>query len=553
MLRLLEVQNLALIDNLTFHPAEGLNVITGETGAGKSMLLGAISLLLGERAAAESIRAGEEAASMQAVFSNVQLYLDAENETAEELSLSREIRMSGPNICRLNGRVQPLAAMSALGRRLVDLHGQNKQQSLLESDTQRELLDRFGGAKLLSLRAEVGELYSKLNILLSERERLGGDQAALERQVDFLRFQLSEIEAAELSAGEEVELERQFRRLTHAQQLSAISAKLYAELYEGADVAAIIDRLGMVKKELVAAAAIDEDLVEILESVESLTERLTETARELRSYHDGISFDAAELQEISLRLETYKKIKKKYGPTIADVEKLAAAISLELQEMEGRNQKRSGIEREISATKEILDKQATELRSLRQETAVLLVEKINEALQSLSLQGARLEIVFHPLAACLAHGCDALEFVFSANLGEPLRSLAKTASGGEISRVMLAIKSVLAEEDAVPTLIFDEIDAGIGGVTVRAVASKLKQLARHRQVICVTHQPLIAAAADHHFIIYKEVSLGRTVTRLRKLKADERETELVRMLGGEEGAALAHARQLLKEGHASLS
>lgn len=226
---------------------------------------------------------------------------------------------------------------------------------------------------------------------------------------------------------------------------------------------------------------------------------------------------------------------------------MATDFRLELREIEGRSKKRTDIERQISTTKKELSKQAAELSSLRQQFAVLLVAKINEAMQSLSLHGARLEIIFQPMATCAFHGCDRVEFVFSANLGEPLRALAKTASGGEVSRVMLAIKSVLAEHDAIPTLIFDEIDAGIGGFTVRAVAKRLRQLARHRQVICVTHQPLIAAAADHHFVIYKEASAGRTVTRLRKLKNNERETELVRMLGGEEGAALAHARQLLQE------
>ena len=547
MLRLLEVQNLALIDNLSFYPAEGLNVITGETGAGKSMLLGAISLLLGERATAEAIRAGEEVAVMQAVFSHVQLYSDAENEPAEDLSLCREIRLSGPNICRQNGRVQPLATMSALGRRLVDLHGQNKQQSLLDPDTQRELLDGFGGQKLLGLRDELGGLYSKLTQLLREQEKLGGDEAAQERHSDFLRFQLTEIESAGLSAEEEEELVRRFRRLSNAQQLAEISARLYAELYEGGDAAAIVDRLGMVKKELVSAATLDDGLAELLESVVSVTNQLTDVSRELRRYHDGISLDTADLQEVSLRLETYKKIKKKYGPTIADLEKLANDLCLELREIEGCYKKRTDIEREISTTKENLSKLAAELSSLRQQVALLLESKINEAMQNLSLQGARLEIIFQPIAACTSHGCDRVEFVFSANSGEPLRALAKTASGGEVSRVMLAIKSVLAEQDAVPTLIFDEIDAGIGGFTVRAVANRLRQLARHRQVICVTHQPLIAAAADHHFVIYKEASAGRTVTRLRKLKNSERETELVRMLGGEEGAALAHARQLLQE------
>lgn len=547
MLRLLEVQNLALIDNLSFYPAEGLNVITGETGAGKSMLLGAISLLLGERATAEAIRAGEEMASMQAVFTLGQHYPGSFAEPAEDLLLCREIRVSGPNLCRQNGRVQPLAAMSTLVRQLVDLHGQNKQQSLLNPETQLKLLDGFGGPELMGLRVEVGEIHGKLGTLLREREKLGGDEVALVRHADFLRFQLAEIESAELSEKEEEELTRQFRRLGNAQQLGEISAKLYAELYDGDHADAIVDRLGMVKKELTSATALDESLAEILERVATVTTQLTEAARDLRSYHDDLSMDAAELQEVSLRLETYRKIKKKYGPTIADLEKLADEIRFELAEISGRSKKRAGVEQEIVTSRENLNKQAAKLSSLRQHVAGLLVAKINEAMQSLALQGARLDIFFQPTAICGSNGCDRVEFMFSANPGEPLRTLAKTASGGEISRVMLAIKSVLAEEDAVPTLIFDEIDAGIGGLTVRAVASKLSRLARHRQVICVTHQPLIAAAADHHFIIYKEVSAGRTVTRLRKLKNEERETELVRMLGGEKGAALDHARQLLQE------
>ena len=548
MLRLLEVQNLALIDNLSFYPGSGLNVITGETGAGKSMLLGAVSLLLGERANPEAIRAGEEAAFMQAVFTPpVKLLAEAEN--SEELALCREIRLSGPNICRINGRVQPLSAMSAIGQRLVDLHGQNKQQSLLDPDTQRDLLDAFGGTEVLSLRSEIETLYKRLSAIKRELDSMGGDDVTRERHMDFLRFQLDEIETAALSSEEEEELEKQYRCLSHARQLTEVTARLYAELYEGAYDGALVDRLGIVEKELASACAIDETLSEILDRVASVTAQLTEAARELRHYQDGIVLDEAELQAVTQRLEIFKKTKKKYGPTVSDVDVLANTIRTELAEIAGQSEKLAAREREYTSVSQNLQAHAANLSALRKQAAELLAEKINEAMQSLALQGASLEVAVTTTESCGPHGADQVEFLFTANSGEPMRPLSKTASGGEVSRVMLAIKSVLAEQDAVPTLIFDEIDAGIGGVTVRAVAERLKQLARHRQVICVTHQPLIAAAADQHFVIYKETSGNRTVTRLRQLKADERQTELARMLGGkegEEGVALDHARQLLK-------
>lgn len=547
MLLLLEVQNLALIDNLSFYPGEGLNVITGETGAGKSMLLGAISLLLGERATPDAVRAGEDAAYMQAVFAPPPGLASPETAPEGQLSLCREIRASGPNLCRLNGRVQPLAAMSALGRQLVDLHGQNKQQSLLDPDTQRSLLDAFAGVDLLALLADVGQNHRTLSALRRELAALGGDDAAVERHAGYLRFQLEEIEAAALSAEEEEELDRQFRRLSHAQQLGDVTAKLYAEIYEGSHAEAIVDRLGLVEKELAAAVALDETLGDLLDRVASVAAQLTEAARELRNYQDTIHLDEAELQGIILRLETYKKVKKKYGPAVDHVLALAEQIRAELREMDGRSGKRASLEESIRSQEITMQDNADALSVLRKQAAAQLADKINKAMHSLALQGAQLEIRVEPSGQTGPHGCDHVEFFFSANTGEPLRPLAKTASGGEISRVMLAIKSVLAEQDAVPTLIFDEIDAGIGGHTVRSVAGMLHDLAAHRQVICVTHQPLIAAAAHHHFVIYKEEVAGRTVTRLRKLKEEERAPELARMLGGEAGSALDHARQLLTE------
>ncbi|MDW7652295.1 MAG: DNA repair protein RecN [Bacillota bacterium] len=547
MLRMLEVENLALIDNLVFYPGEGLNVITGETGAGKSMLLGAVSLLLGERANPEAIRAGEESAMMQAVFSVPEGFFPAaDTDNAEELVICREIRKNGPNICRINNRVQPLAGMSALGKRLVDLHGQNRQQSLLDPATQCRLLDSFGGEEHAKLLAKLAEGFGRLGELQRVLDDLGGDEAALARHADFLRFQLDEIAAARLCGEEEAELEKRFNRLTHAHQLADRTAKIYAELYEGAYDGAIVDRLGTVEKELAAAAALDEDLSELLDRIVSVSEQLTDAARELRTYHDEINLDEAELQSVVQRLEHYKTIKKKYGPTVDDVHALAEKLQRELDELAGRNDALANAEQEAAGIRAQMDKTAAELSRLRKEAAAVLAAEINDVLQNLALQGAVFAVTVEEASRNSKHGCDSVEFVFTANAGEPPRPLAKTASGGEVSRVMLAIKSVLAMQDSVPTLIFDEIDAGIGGITVRRVAEKLVSLSRHRQVICVTHQPLIAAAANQHFAIYKENRDGRTVTRLVKLNDKDREKELARMLGGEEGVALEHAQQMLK-------
>jgi DNA repair protein RecN (Recombination protein N) len=308
-----------------------------------------------------------------------------------------------------------------------------------------------------------------------------------------------------------------------------------------------MDQLGLVEKELAAAAALDGTLQNILQQISSAAEQLMDAARELRYYQEELNLDETELQEVSERLETYRRIKQKYGPTISDVEKLAADMQQELAALTGRSAQREELAEKIAATEAALAQAAAELTVLRQQTAEKLSSRINGALQELALQGAKFNILVAPAEQCSIHGCDKIEFQLSANTGEPFHSLAKTASGGEISRVMLAVKSVLAAEDAVDTLIFDEIDAGIGGLTVRAVAEKLKSLAAHRQVICVTHQPLIAAAADHHFYIYKESTNSRTATRLKKLSPGEREQELARMLGGEDGVALQHAQELLAE------
>ena len=552
MLRLLEVRNLALIDNLSFYPGAGLNVISGETGAGKSLLVGALELLLGGRAGAEAVRFGADGALLQAVFAGNLPEAEQDEETFcpaadKELILGRELRAGGPNICRINGRVQPLVQLAALGQKLVDLHGQHQQQSLLSGSVQRRLLDAYGGPQLAASLQELAEVHRERSATQKLLDELGGDDAELERKADFLRYQLAEITAAALTSDEEESLGKRFKKLSQAQRLRERTAKIYAELCESTYGAAIMDRLGEVAKELTATSALDEDLACLAEQVAAAMQELAEVARELRDYHEGLELDEAELQQVVERLEIYKKMKKKYGTTVAEVTSLAQQIKKDLALLEGRKEKVVSAARELQLLDGRLWHAAGVLSERRREAADILAKEIGESLQSLALRGARLHIALEAVGVINAHGQDKIEFLFSANSGEPLKPLSKVASGGEIARVMLAVKSVLAAQDNVPTLIFDEIDAGIGGLTVRAVAEKLRLLSRHRQVICVTHQPLIAAAADHHFQIFKREEEGRTVTGLAELSGADRERELARMLGGDaqNQAALEHAREML--------
>jgi DNA repair protein RecN (Recombination protein N) len=554
MLRLLEVSNLALLDNLSFYPGAGLNVITGETGAGKSLLVGALELLLGGRAGAELVRTGSDCALLQAVFD---AHLPVEPQVDEEVFpaagndsvvvLGRELRIGGPNLCRINGRVLSLSQLTAVTQKLIDLHGQHQQQSLLSRVVQRRLLDSYGGPQLSACLGELSGLYREYSEVQKQIHNLGGDDAALERKADFLRYQMEEIALAQLSVSEEEALEKRFQKLSQLQRLRERTAKVYDALLEGASGTAIIERLGETARELAAAALLDEELAGVKTRLDGALQELLLAARTLRDYYQSLEHDEALLQQTVERLDIYKKMKKKYGPTVDDVLIAAQQMQAELQLLDGRQGKIVNYQQRCQLLEQRLGQIAGRLSEQRREAAVRLEKEIEAALRSLALQGARLHISVRSTETLGPNGQDKVEFLFSANSGEPLKPLAKIASGGEIARVMLAVKSVLAVQDSVPTLIFDEIDAGIGGLTVRAVAEKLRLLSRYRQVICVTHQPLLAAAADHHFLIFKQEVNDRTVTRLAKLSDADREGELARMLGGDaqHQAALEHAREML--------
>jgi DNA repair protein RecN (Recombination protein N) len=558
MLAELRVSNLALIDDLKLTLGAGLNVLSGETGAGKSIVIGAINLLLGDRAAVEQIREGEETALVEGIFNSgaalfpeVRALLEeAGIEAGEELIVAREVSRGGRSVGRVQGRAVPISFLKELGQLLVDLHGQHQHQSLLRTEYHLELLDSFGGEKTAACRRLVAGLFKRRQELRQELSALGQDSAARERRMDILAFQLKEIQAARLSAGEEEELLKQERILAHAEKLGLIVTRAYSEIYAGDEssaAAALVDRVNSSRGALVEAAQIDESLAHLVEMLENAAAQLEEVSLELRDYRSRIEFNPAELAATQERLNQIRTLKRKYGDTVEQVLAFADHAALELERLQNSEALAGQITQQIAVLEDQLNAASLELRGCREEAAAGLERLLEDSLHELALPNARIKIAFTARDAYTVKGMDQVEFLFSANPGETVKPLARIISGGEMSRVMLALKTILARQDRIPTLIFDEVDAGIGGATVQAVAEKLSLLAGHHQVICVTHSPQIAAMADRHFQLYKELAGERALTRAVQLEEKQRREELARMLDGAsiDQVSLQHVDSLL--------
>ncbi len=550
MLRSLTIEQFAIIERLELNFSEGLTVLTGETGAGKSILLGALDLALGERSDPSMVRMGAERARITAVFEipadgRLAEMLNALEAAPEEglLFLSRELSANGRSQARINGRPVPLSVMKQAGDLLVDLHGQHEHQSLFRPDEQLHIVDEWGGSAALNLRhcvstaweqrEEAIRIYSRLKASAEERERLR----------DLYQFQVQEIDSARLVPGEDELLDQEYRRLIHAERLHELTGLAYDSLFAGEY--ACIDMLSRAQRALEEAATFDAQLQPLVDALETAAITLQEAARDARSYRDGIDFSPERLPEVTARLDLIKSLSRKYGadiPAILDTRNRIAAL---LDQHESDDQQMETLQADIQRLDSTLHQAAEALSAIRRETAQALAQQITRALKGLALDRARLEIDVS--AASLSRsGADAVQFLFSANPSEPLRPLNRVASGGELSRVMLAIKTAAARASTVPTLVFDEVDAGIGGETAHTVAQRLCQLASDRQVICITHLPQLAAPADCHVAIEKiNAPGGRTVTQVRELDRDGRIAELARMLGGGP-AATAHAASLLE-------
>ncbi len=559
MLLELRVSEFALIEDLTLVLTPGLNVLSGETGAGKSIVIGAINLLLGERAAAEQVRQGQDTARVEGIFDASDLLPEIAalleesgiEPDEEALIIAREVQLGGRGVGRVQGRAVPISFLKDLGQLMVDLHGQHQHQSLLKPEQHLTLLDSFGGGKLSHCRRQVAELFSKRQGLMHDLSALGSDAAERERRMDILEFQIKEIEAARLQAGEEEELTGKEKILTHAEKLSAIVSRAYAEIYAGDEssaVTAAVDGINSSRGALAEAAGIDQSLIPLVELLESAAAQLDEVSMELRDYQSKIEFDPAELAVLQDRLNQIRVLKRKYGETVEDVLEFAAAATRELERLQNSEMLAKELERQIAALEEQLTAASMDLRREREQTAAALESQLEQGLLELALPNARFSVHFTGRESFSLKGMDQVEFMFSANPGEPLKPLVKVISGGEMSRVMLALKTALARQDRIPTLIFDEVDAGIGGATIQAVAEKLALLSRYHQVLCVTHSPQIAAMADNHILLYKELSGDRTYTRVDPLDETRRREELARMMDGAgiDSISLQHVDNLLE-------
>ena len=569
MIEELYISNVALIDELQLECSSGLNIFTGETGAGKSVILNAVGLALGERSTAGIVRDGATNAKIQIAvalppdhpvwdgfndseFADV---LDAE----ETLVLSRQINASGRSRCHTNGQLVSLTFLSAIGDLLVDIHGQHAHQSLFRSETHLDLLDTFG--KHEALKAEVSKKYDELHAAQVQLADFSQTLRAAMQEKDLLEFQLEELEEAQLQEEEEEDLINERHLLSNAETLFESANQLYEQLYGGdLSESSTLDGLKIASRTISKLCELDGSLSELNARFESTLYELEDIAYQIRDYRDKIEFNPHRLSEVEERLDVIHRLKRKYGDSVSDILAYQAQASQKLEDLQFGSERVEELKDQIHGVTQGAQKLAIELSKKRRETATQLESLIERELQTLGMEKAVFQILVSPIESAegpleiegkryelRTDGMDEIEFFISPNVGSEPKPLAKIASGGEISRVMLALKTVLAQIDLIPTMIFDEIDAGIGGRTADIVGQKLKELSRYRQVFCITHLPQIARFADQHFRVEKSVEGNRTTITAKLLTPEERVEEVARMHGGEATVTtLAHARELLE-------
>jgi DNA repair protein RecN (Recombination protein N) len=537
MLRFLRIQHLAVIDSVEVEFDAGLNVLTGETGAGKSMLVEAVGLLLGGRASGDLVRTGEEVAAVEAIFEN----------SGEELLVRREVTAQGRSRAFINGALATAGGLKELSARLIELHGQHEHQTLLDPSTHLAVLDAFGGHD--PLLTPTATAFDAMRTLEAELDRMRSAAKDRDARIDHMTFQLGELDRAALKdPGEDAELSALRQILASAERVERLCAESYASLYDSDH--AILGALGGVWRRVSELAALDPKFQPYLDARDGIKSQLEDLAVSLRSYADGIEASPARLQQIEERLALLERLKRKHGATLADVIGRRDALRRELADLESGDDRRLSLERELTSARGAYLSAAQALSGARRRTAGAFGKALVGLLRDLAMDQTRFEVRLAdgPVAeaAWTARGVDGGEFFLSPNPGEDLRPLARIVSGGELSRVMLAIKTLTATSRhgftdtadrppsaAAPGLIFDEVDAGIGGRVADVVGRKLRALGSAFQVLCITHLPQIAAFADTHFQIEKRVEGGRTRTTVRRLDPESRVEELARMLGGE--------------------
>ena len=550
MLTTLRIKNLALVPDLTLELQPGCNVITGETGAGKSIIIGALNLVLGERADRSLIRSGEESCSVEAVFDVKKLRAPLKSflednglEPCEEnqLVLKRTFTSAGTNRQFVNGSATTLNVLATIGEWLVDIHGPHDHQSLLHSAKQLLILDAFGG--LEKEREAFGKLFSRRAALENEKSMLIVDEKTYAQQLDLLRFQVQEISGARLQIGEDETVEENFQRASNAAKLLQLSQAALDLLSENEN--SLLTQAGALGRTLQELQRTDSGAANLSELHSQAAGGWRELQSELLRYAEKVDVDPAQLQQLEERMDLLRTLKRKYGATLAEVIVFGDDAKHKLQSLESRDAELV----RLNASLEKLDTEilsaGKKLSAARKKIIPQLAKAVGKQLADLGFKQSKFDVAI-AAAEISPSGLDSIEFQFAPNLGEPAKLLRAIASSGEMARVMLALKTVLAAEDEIPVLIFDEVDANVGGETANAVGEKMKQIAAKRQVLCITHLPQVAAPADAHYVVTKKISDGRTISEIALLTKKERVTELARMLGGQTDAARKHAEALLR-------
>ncbi len=556
MLLQLDIRNIALIDKLSLEIAPGLNILTGETGAGKSIIIDSINAILGERVNKDIIRNGKDKALIEAVFDYDNTYisdiLEQMGIQAEDGSLiiSREISLSGKNTCRINGRLVNVATLKQVGQLLIDIHGQHDNQSLLKTETHIELLDAFGGEIIEKYKAEYLDAFGRYKAAKSKIQGLLGDKGEIARRIDMLKFQIDEIKNAKLKKGEDESLSKKRQILANSEKIMTSIITSYGLLNEDNNGKSAMYNLNKALQELTNISKYDEEIIQISEKLESVIYQLEDICGDILEKRDGAEFDPEELSRIDERIDIITRLKRKYGFTIDEVIEFYEKSKNEYNELlqserliEELNELLASIVQELSVS-------SKKLHQERQKAAQILEKNITKELENLEMKNSefKVNLTYNENDANFTkNGLNTAEFLISSNIGEPLKPLSKIASGGEMSRIMLAIKTILANVDSIPTLIFDEIDTGISGKAAQKVGEKLSYISKNHQVLCVTHLSQLACMADNHLFIEKNSNSENTFTSVRSLDQKGKIEEIARIIGGSEITTLAikHAEELI--------
>ena len=550
MLTTLRIKNLALVSDLTLELQPGCNVITGETGAGKSIIIGALNLVLGERADRALIRNGSDSCSVEAVFDVKKLRAPLKSFLEEnglepcdenQLVLKRTFTTAGTNRQFVNGSTTTLNVLATIGEWLVDMHGPHDHQSLLNPAKQLLILDAFGS--LEKEREAFGELVRRRTILENEKSSLVVNEKTYAQQLDLLRFQVKEIEAARLQPDEEQSVTEKFKRASNAAKLLQLSQTALDLLSENEN--SLLMQAGTVGRTLQELQRVDSGAANLTELNLQAVGAWRELQSELSRYAEKVDVDPAQLQQLEERLNLIHSLKRKYGVTLAEVIAFGGEAKIKLQSFESRDAELARLNSALEKLDVEIAKAGQKLSAARKKVIPQLAKAVGKQLEDLGFKQSKFGVAIS-VTEISSSGLDAIEFQFAPNPGEPAKPLRAIASSGEMARVMLALKTVLAAEDEIPVLIFDEVDANVGGETANAVGEKMKQFAVKRQVLCITHLPQVAAPADAHYVVTKQLRDGRTISEIALLTKKERITELARMLGGQTEAVRKHAEALLK-------